>query len=336
MTATAREIESNADWLPHRIDPVARRVEFLRIPPSAYGEPGFLADFRPAAADGVASLAFEEVAALDPVTGPLHFVFHTAFCRSTLLARALNIEGVSIGLAEPGIIASLANFMGSGGQEGAELTRAVLRLLARRRAGGEAVFVKPTNHANRLIPLLLDAAPSSRAILMTNGLEPFLGSIARRGLMGRRWGRSLFLELQAYAPVDFGLDRREMFLATDMQVAGMAWVMGQNHFASLLSGPQGGRLAVLDGDRFNAERARTLGAVLGFAGLAAPPEAIAAAADGPAFATHAKLGQAFSGPQDTAHASKRDGTDEIGQVAHWVSLIAAQMGPGVPLAQTLF
>lgn len=334
MSAKVHQIECDADWLPHRIDPDARRVEFLRVPPSAYREPGFLADFRPAGSDDTASLAFEEVAALDPEAGALHFIFHTAFCRSTLLARALNIEGASVGLAEPGIIASLANFIQAGGERVQPgLTRSVLRLLARRQPGAEAVFVKPTNHANRLIPALLAAKPDSRAIFMTNGLEPFLASVARKGLMGRRWARSLFLELQAYAPVDFGLDPREMFLAGDLQVAGLAWLLGQNHFASILAGPEGPRLAVLDGDRFNAERARTLGAVLAFVGVEADDARIEATAGGPVFETHAKLGERYESNEVAVRGGE---AEEIAQVSRWIGLIAEQMGPAVPLTHTLF
>ena len=38
-----------------------------------------------------------------------HFIFHSAFCCSTLLARAFDIEGQSIGLKEPTILTWRAN-----------------------------------------------------------------------------------------------------------------------------------------------------------------------------------------------------------------------------------
>lgn len=322
------ELATDPAWLPHQIATDARRADFLRIHPDSYKHSGFLADRVPVAPDDIASIGLGDLDRLQPETGPLHFIFHTAFCRSTLLARALNIPGVSVGMAEPGIFASLTN----GGQAGAPLVAPMMHLLAKKRPGGEAVFAKPTNHSNRLIPALLAAVPDARAVLMTNPLDSFLRSVARKGMMGRRWGRNLFLEMQGYAGMDFGMDGRETFVMSDMQAAGLAWLLNQRFFAGLLKGPHGPRLTVLDGDRFNAERARTIGAVLDFASVAADTAQVEAAANGPVFATHAKLGTAFDEkPSEDAALA-----EEIAQVGEWVGMIAQQMGDGVPLRQTLF
>jgi hypothetical protein len=47
--------------------------------------------------------------AITPHTAPLHFVFHTAFCCSTLLARALDVPGSSMGLKEPSVLVDFAS-----------------------------------------------------------------------------------------------------------------------------------------------------------------------------------------------------------------------------------
>ena len=153
---------------------------------------------------------------MQPDPGPLHFLFHTAFCRSTLLIRVLDAPGIAVGLNEPGIIAIMVN----AGPQAATLHKPLLDLLSRPHASGETVFVKPTNHANALMPALLTARPDARATLMTNALSAFLGSVARKGMMGRRWARQLFLEMQGYAGMDFGMDGRESFAMTDLQAAG--------------------------------------------------------------------------------------------------------------------
>ncbi len=330
----ARTIEADPAWLPHRIDAAARRVEFLRIPRAELSAPGFLAARKPAAASDRAVLAFDAVARMEPRTGPVHFIFHTAFCRSTLLVRALDIPGVSVGLSEPGIIVSLVN----AGEAGAPLARPLLDLLSRPHAEGEMVFVKPTNHANRLMPALLAARPDAKAVLMTNALAPFLAAVVRKGLMGRRWGRQLFLELQSYAGMDFGMDGRENFAMTDLQAAGLAWFLNQRWFAMHLSGGDGPRLRVLDGDRFDAERARTLRAIVDLAGAKLPRDRAEAAANSPLFATHAKLGGDFAGQQAEA-ASRTDNPvteEEIAQVGQWIGMIAQQARLEVPVKQTLF
>lgn len=328
------EIERDPRWLPHAVDMQGKRMQFVRITREVLSQPPFLADFKPAGAEGTAWLSFDQVRAMQPEAGPLHFIFHSAFCRSTLLVRALEIEGVSAGLAEPGIIARLAE----AGDGAASLMKPVCDLLSRPWGEGEAVFVKPTNHANMLIPTLLQARPDARAVLMTNSLAPFLRSVAKRGLMGRRWGRQLYLEMMGYATLDLGMDAREQFSMTDLQAATVGWFLSQRLFASLLQGSHGERLRVLDGDRFDLDRADTLMAVYDLAGMDVEPETIEAVVDGPRFRSHAKLGGDFSKDRGDISESATSPVveEEIAQMQQWIGAVAQQAGLKVPLAQTLF
>ncbi len=173
------EIERDPQWLPHRVDMQTRCMKFLYIERVALA-PQFLADLNPAQSLDEAWLPLSDVAAMQPKAGPINFIFHTAFCRSTMLVRALEIEGVCAGLSEPGIFASLVNV----GEPAHGLVKPVLDLLSRPFSTDEAVFVKPKNHANMLIPALLDARRDAKVILMTSELETFLGSIISGGLLG--------------------------------------------------------------------------------------------------------------------------------------------------------
>lgn len=319
-------------WLPHRLDPVKGEVVFLRLEREALTAPGFLADRQPQTPAEEVRLPLARFADMKPDSGPLHFIFHTAFCRSTLLVRALNIAGVSAGLSEPGIIGSLL----STGPSARPLIPAVLNLLSRPWSSGEAVIVKPTNHANALIPALLAARPDSKAVLMTNRLESFLTAVVRKGLMGRRWSRRLYLELQGYAPLDLGMDGRETFALTDLQVAGLAWFLNQRYFAALLR-QYGERLRALDGDRFDGERMATFSALSRFWQLGLDDPGIAMVAEGPAFRSHAKLGGDFREADSRSRERSTSAVteEEIAQTAEWIELIAQQAGLEVPLRQTL-
>ncbi|KLE34064.1 hypothetical protein [Aurantiacibacter luteus] len=324
----AATIAADPHWLPHTLDMAGGRMLFVRIGRDVLTSPGFLADVQPEAAEGAVWLSLDGVRAMRPATGPIHFIFHTAFCRSTLLARALNVPRVSVGLAEPGIVAQLAG----AGAAARDLVPPVVALLSRPWGEGEAVFVKPTNHANALIPALLGAAPHATAVLMTNPLPTFLASVERRALMGRRWGRQLYLETMGYAGMDLGMDGREQFLMTDLQAAGLAWFLSQRYFAGLLAGPNGARLRSLDGDRFDVDRADTVEAVLALAGLDSDPVQIETVVDGPLFRRHAKLGGAMEAPPAPSPALAQ----EIEQVGQWIEMIARQAGLAVPLPQNLF
>lgn len=330
----AAKLAADPLWIPHRIDLAARRVQFLHVPATAFGEATFLADRTPNQSTDEEWASFDEVCTMQPETGPVHFIFHTAFCRSTLLVRALHIPGVSAGLNEPAIIADLV----SGDDTVADLVGPCLRLLSRPHAPGEAVFIKPTNLANRILPAAMQACPDAKAILMSHPLDDFLNAIYRRGLMGRRWARQLYLDLQQYAPLDLQMDERETFSLTDMLVAGLGWFMQQRWFAMNMAGELGARMRVLDGNSFNANRAETLAAIAAFTGMELSADQAEAAATGELFQQHAKLGGDFAAREEQDHTRSRStvGNEEAAMVGEWLGQIIGQSGQPIPLKQTLF
>lgn len=325
MTDSAIErIENDTDWLPHRLDLQGGTVEFVRVPRQVLTSPGFLFEYSPSDPADRISVPLEYIEDIRTDSLPFHFIFHTAFCRSTLLARALNIEGVSLGLSEPGIIADLA----SAGPQARRLHAPILRLLAREREDASTVFIKPTNHANRILPDLLRAAPDAHAVLMTNPLASFLLSVRKRGLMGHRWGRKLYLEMQGYAGIDLGLPPEEVFAMSDLQTAGMAWLLNQRYFTHVASGSDS--IRTLDGDYFNARRGETLSAILTFCEVEHRSVSGKTLADHVAFGTHSKLGGSYD--DDTSSSTT---AQEIEQVAQWLGLIAKQLRLTIPIAQSL-
>jgi hypothetical protein len=326
-------LAADPHWLPHAFDPARQSVTFMKLPRTRLAGTAFLADIAREPGYETAELPLAAIAAAAPrPTGPVTFIFHTAFCRSTLLVRALEQPGISTGLSEPGIIASLAG----AGQLGQAALAPVAAMLARPWGQGEAVFVKPTNHANMLAPALMRALPQARAVLMTNPLPSFLDAVVRKGMMGRRWGRQLYLELMSYAGMDLGMDGREQFLMTDLQATGLAWFLGQRFLAALVQN-FGDRVRVLDGDAFGRDPAAVLAATYAFAGHAVSPAQIAAIANGPVFARDAKTGEDYAAKaaRDAAATRSSVTADEIAKVGEWVGMIARQAGLSVPLAQTL-
>lgn len=327
MTLSAIDrIAMNSAWLPHHLDFARRTVEFMRVPDGVFAEPGFLFEYNPSDPADRLMVSIDRLRDIECDSIPVHFIFHTAFCRSTILARALNIHGLAIGLSEPGIIGDLA----SAGQQARPLYSQILRLLARKRHDARAVFIKPTNHANRIIPDLMEAAPCARAVLMTNPLASFLHSVRRRGLMGHRWGRKLYLEMQGYSGIDLGLSAEELFAMSDLQTAGMAWLLYQNYFTRIASGPLGKRIRTLDGNFFNNHRGETIAAALSHCGVQSSGITTDKMGQHVAFASHSKLGGNFEEAAPDQSTEK-----EIEQVEQWIGMIADQMGLSIPVPQTL-
>lgn len=330
---TPETLRADPHWLPHAFDSARGVITFVRVPRERLGQPAFVSEIGHESGFNRVELPLSALAGKIPASSaPVTFIFHTAFCRSTLLVRALEQPGISTGLSEPGIIANLVG----AGQAGLAAVAPVASLLARPWSAGEAVFIKPTNHANMLAPALMQALPQARAVLMTNPLPSFLAAVVRKGMMGRRWGRQLYLEMMSYAGMDFGMDGREQFLMTDLQATALAWFLNQRHLAAL-AGMFGDRVRVMDGDAFGQDPAGRLAAVYRFAGKDVPDATISAIAQGPVFARDAKTGEDFvaKAARDDAATRSAITDDEIAKVAEWVGLIARQAGLDVPLAETI-
>ncbi|WP_144095559.1 hypothetical protein [Croceicoccus sediminis] len=321
--ASAATIIGDPAWMPHRLDMAGRRIQFLKIDRERLGEGPFLAQFEPYGEQDQTWLTLADLQHVAQPGGRLHFIFHTAFCRSTLLAKALDIPEHSVGYSEPGILNDIA----AHGTAAHPLLPPVLALLARPRSEGEVVFVKPSNHANGLIPPLMAARPDARAIMLSSGCEAFLASIHRKGLPGRSWARRLYLEIQDYAPLNLGMDGRQVFAMSDLQVAGLAWLMNRRWFAMQMAAA-GERLRSLDARLVKERAADTVRHTMAFAGAAISDEMAREIANGGTFARDAKTGGAVPTPSES-HGETVD--EEIAKVVQWIGQVSASAG--IPLEQ---
>lgn len=155
---TAHEVARDPDWLPHTYDAGGESLIFVRLPRQARHDLMFLSEEHfqsrfPKSTFPKAAVAPE----IDPAArAPIHFIFHTSFCGSTLLARALTVPGVAEALKEPDVLINLANRLTrSDDDANRERLELVLKLLERAPAPGETVIVKATNFANRLLEPVL-------------------------------------------------------------------------------------------------------------------------------------------------------------------------------------
>lgn len=340
MTAapTIAGIMADAQWLAHRHDPGHDAFHLRFVPRDRHGAVPFLTDEHLGAVEPLV-VRRGEAMAVAPVAGPIHFLFHSAYCCSTLLAAAFDIPGVAMGLKEPVLLNDIIGWRhrGAAGPQVARVLDEGLRLLARPFAPGEAVVVKPSNIVNPLIPAILSMRPQARALLLHAPLEPYLASIARKGMWGRLWVRDLFGKLMReglLAPLGIAPD--QYLGLTDIQVAAAGWLAQQAQFQALAQRSPD-RVATLDSETLVARPAECLAALAGLFGLTLGAERIARIVAGPVFARDAKDGAAFAPGQRARMA--RDGlnhhADEVEKVAHWARTVAAQAGIALTLPAPL-
>ena len=274
------------------------------------------------------------VSAARSAAAPVHFIFHSAFCASTLLVRALDLPGVSMGLSEPVLLNDVVGIHRRGERKGADLARLIddaITLLARRWEAGESVVIKPSNILCGLHRPILALRPGARAVLLYAPLPAFLTSVARKGLWCRLWVRELLEGLLRDGLVDFGFTPADLFRLSDLQVGAVGWLAQHRQFA-LLAQQFPDRVRVLRSDELLADPDRVLGAVASFFGLS--PEGFAGH---PALARHSKSGDAFSpAARDAEQAAARGAHgEEIDTVTAWAEVLAERTGGALTLPAPL-
>jgi hypothetical protein len=328
------------EWLAHRYDPVGDRVQFVEVPRARHAEIPFLTDEYLPGAKTPRVLGRPAAMAEAAVSGPLHFIFHSAFCCSTLLVRALDDPGLAMGLSEPVILNDIMGWRlrdrPDGPRIGAVLDDA-LTLLARPFGPGEAVIVKPSNLVNPLAHGLLQMRPEARALLLHTSLDGYLGSIARKGMWGRLWVRDLLAKLLPEGIIDLGLAGDDYLRLTDIQAAAVGWLAQHAHFAKLAGRFGPARVRTLDSDVLLARPQEALLALGQHFGLGIDSAMAARLAAGPAFGRNSKSGEAFGAADRAADRSRglEAHGEEIGMVLEWARAVAANAGVALVLPNSL-
>ncbi|WP_425531539.1 hypothetical protein [Kordiimonas marina] len=325
------EIAASADWLPHRYDPVRDAVHFHHIPRALHRGATFLTDDHlPTTGTPAVIGSAEAMAAAQGVAGPIHYIFHSAYCCSTLLARAVDIDGVAMGLKEPVILNDMVGWRHRGGAEASVKSRLdmALTLLARPFSPGEATVVKPSNLVNGLAPAMLDMRPGARALLLHAPLRAYLASIAKKGMWGRLWVRDLLIKLLKEGRVNLGIADDQYLALTDIQVAAVGWLAQHDFFTRLARHYGPARVRTLDSETLLDRPAEVMVQLNALFGLGLSAEAAGAIATGPAFTRHSKLGGDFGAEDHRAEneTSADHHADEIEKVAKWAEAIAKTAG----------
>lgn len=323
----AEEIVSDAAWLPYRFDFRNNAIEFIHLPRAAHRQIAFL-DQRHIPADlQRVSVPRHIVASADKAAAPLHFIFHSGMACSTLLARALDVDGAVMGLKEPSILSDVVRYE-QGGASAQDVGRAlddVLSLLARPFAAGEAVVVKSDSLSIRLADRILDSRSDSQAICLYAPLPGFLNSIAKKGVWGRIWGRKLLIGMLSARIVDVGFTKDDFFAQSDLQVAACAWLSFHRIFSRLLNRFGSTRIRTIDSTTFSSSPDEVLHAVGEHFRLSLKREQVRRVVEGPVFTLDSKTGDEFDA---TNRGTKLDAAavEEIDIVAGWSVKVAEAMG----------
>jgi hypothetical protein len=193
---------------------------------------------------------------------PANYIFHTAFCGSTLLSRALHAPPSSVALKEPHVLfrISEASLKLPDDALRPHLDN-VLAEITQPWALGGRVVIKPTNSCNRLAPRMLDAGLDDRVLFMYSSLEEFLISCLKKLPEAEtrvNWMARHLLPGSALER-DCGIPRRDFNL---LEACVLSWCVSLQYFSEAIRSNPMLKFKVLAYRDFMAEpaqRAREVG-----------------------------------------------------------------------------
>ncbi|MBA2919195.1 hypothetical protein GON01_14945 [Sphingomonas sp. MAH-20] len=329
MSPNTQTIPRDPLWLAHRYIENKDAVQFRHVTREEHRAATFVTDeYLPRDAQRLEIDRRQALAAAAPAA-PVHFIFHSAFCCSTLLARAFDRDGVAMALKEPAILNDITGWRrrGASGRDVAEAMDGALALLARPFAAGEAVVIKPSNIVSGLIPMMMALRPDAKALLLHAPLPLFLTSVAKKGLDGRLWVRELFMGLRTDGLVQrLGFDDAQFFGQTDLQIAAAGWLAQQALFAELARA-LAPRVRTLDSESLLDAPEASVAALARLYGLGVN-EAQVAEIVAAAFGRNSKSGEAFGRAEREAEYAGAAAAhrDELEKVGRWAEVTAERAG----------
>ncbi|MGH8272086.1 MAG: hypothetical protein ACRESG_07150 [Gammaproteobacteria bacterium] len=279
-------------WL-YAWDFAADRAHFLRVDRDLLAQSSFLDQRIATDTANPDEVPIGELLA-EPVPGtsstPTGFIFHTAFCCSTLLARSLDLPGRSLVLREPATLLQLADLkrgLTTSTHSESTLLPLTLDFLARPFAPDERVIVKPTNVVNNLAADILALRPAARALVLYDELEPFLLAVLKRPRESKR-GIEQFLTRLLADPSGRAWAAEHALPKSLAERAALVWALQILALRALLAGAHADRIRLLAAPELLADPAAALTASAAWLGLELPREEAAAIAAGPLWTRHAK------------------------------------------------
>jgi len=284
---------------PERVDAKNRRLELCEMSIKSFTETPFLDHRMVRAGSGRHSLGFDAILQHPnlPEPQPASFIFHSAFCCSTLMTRYLDALDRFLVLREPHSIyeiASLQRFHGKNvlpdvtADEWQALYRLIMLLLVRRFDNNAPVVMKPSDGCNNLMANMLGEHADNTGLFIYTSLERFLVSVLKQDDR-HEWAairaRELTLDLlhnsiqPKVSPIGLGPG----------QNAALVWVLQMDSYRALHEGPYGKRIRCLNSSDFLDDPVAVITALTSHFGHPVPADTVAELLSAANLEVHSKL-----------------------------------------------
>lgn len=318
--------QTDPEFLPFKLDLVARRVLLVRLTAAQRREAAFLDERAlPARADGGWIPLDAFLAPANAMGAAADAIFHIGHCGSTLLSRVLESWPQLQALREPLPLRTLAEAWPElhapqsrlSPQEALRVLQALWAAWSRPLQDSSRCVIKATSGCNGLIAPLLETQPSARVVLLDMPLQPYLATLLKAPDSVRDAASAAgerLLDLQARG---FGADVFLYALSLPQQCA-MGWLAERVRFAALAHA-HAQRVLRVDFEQLLTRPEAELHRIA--AHLSLDPAGVASAMQSAAWTRYAKAQDHGYGRDDRAHdlalAMQRQAA-EIAEGVAWV------------------
>jgi hypothetical protein len=304
LTLAGMTPQTAPEFLPFKLDLVARRVLLVRLTAQQRREAAFLDERAlPAGVDG-GWLPLEALQ-LEAETPPADAIFHIGHCGSTLLSRLLESWPQLQGLREPLPLRTLAEAWPQlhapesrlAPQEASRLLQALWTAWSRPLGGQARSVIKATSGCNGLVAPLLDAQPAMRTVLLDMPLRPYLATLLKSPDSVRDAASAATERLHDFHARGLG-DGVWLHALSLPQQCAMGWLAERVRFDALARA-QPWRVLRVDFEQLLAQPEAALHTIATHLGL--DPAGVTDAMSSPAWHRYAKAQDHGYGREDRAH-----------------------------------
>ena len=266
------DLFASPEWHPFYIDLQRQTLSFARLSREAYLESLFLGtEFVRGHGDDLYEVRLDDVflaaAAAQSVTKPIHYVLHTAFCCSTLLARYFELLPDCFVMKEPQLLAELGMPNTRCASQWPDLFCLTIRLLSRTYHAQQHPVIKANVPTNVLGRELLKQDSKATIIFLINPLRDFLlaalKSRRRRGQI-RYWNHYTAMQVSHRIPELATVDPDDL---SDAEAIAYWWLVNRFICNDLWESEYCSRVLVVDGTELAEAPGNTLPGIMAHCGI---------------------------------------------------------------------
>jgi len=182
VSAGLSTFNRSPDIYPVKLNLFQKQVQLVKMSPYWYSESVFLDAGRILGTCGIDTSArwlLEQSKPIPQTVSPI--IFHTAFCGSTLLSKALDAIYDCLPIREPEALSNLLVYMRSGATESdkTQWFDVVLNVLGRRYEANQPAVIKTNDYADGLIGEIASRRPDIPIVFMYTSLTEFFAGCVK-------------------------------------------------------------------------------------------------------------------------------------------------------------